>query len=120
MRRPLVGGTTQKIKENPLDFITTRDGQVPPAPHQESADPLSFQTDGGRRQGWVTGRGYHFWTSGLEFKACAKLVGSHVVSQAEGHFVKPDEAAEGHERCHWVCVGEVVAGGGGSKCIATF
>lgn len=110
-RRPLVGGATQKMEENPLDFMTARDGQVPHRRLIESPQtPFSFQTDGGRRRGWVTGRGYHFLTRGLEFKACAKPAGSHVVSQAEGHFVKPDEAAEGHKRCHWVCVG---CGGGG-------
>lgn len=64
----------------------------------------------------MTGRRHHFLTRGLEFKAGAKLVSSHVASQAEGHFVKPDEAAEGHEGSQWVCVGEVAAT---SKCIAT-
>lgn len=51
-RRPLVGGATQKIKENTLDFLTARDGQVPQQHLIESPQtPFSFQTDGGRRRG---------------------------------------------------------------------
>lgn len=109
--RILAGSMTQKIQENPLKFLTgaTSTSARVRGPHRY------FQTDGGRCQGWVTGRGYHFLTGGLGFKAGAELVSSHVVSQAEGHWnpMKPPRDTREATGC---VLGEVAAS---TKCIAT-